>query len=255
MSPIKMFGPALTAARTAALAPGLAVALAMSAVAPSASRAQEAGGAAAFAATTLNISAQGQVKATPDLAVIRLGVQTDGATAAMALSRNRAQMTAAVDALKAQGVADRDIQTSGLSLDAQYADDGKSPRRLTGYQAIDTVTVRLHDLPRVGAVVDALVSAGANKVEGISFALSDPKAAEDRARMLAVEALTDKADLYAKATGYKVSRLVHLSETGGYAPSMASEVMVAGSRLQRTPIEPGELTVSVGVSAQFELAR
>jgi uncharacterized protein YggE len=245
---------------TQMLGAGWIAVLAMGAFAPGAAHAQEtlaqdAGAAVEFRATTLNISARGQVQATPDLAVIRLGVQTDGATAAVALSANREKMNATIDALRAQGVMDRDIQTSGLSLDAHYSDDGKSPRRLTGYEAADTVTVRLHDLSRVGAVVDALVSAGANKVEGISFALSDPKAAEDQARRLAVQALTAKADLYAKATGYKVSRLVHLSETGGYSPAMMSEVIVTGSRLKPTPIEPGELTVSVGVSAQFELAR
>jgi uncharacterized protein YggE len=243
MNPIEMFGT------------GLIAALAMGAFAPSLSLAQEPGGAVEFRATTLQLSARGQVQATPDMAVIRLGVQTDGATAAVALSRNREKMNATVDALRAQGVADRDIQTSGLSLDAQYIDDGKSPRRLTGYEAANTVTVRLHDLPKVGSVVDALVSAGANKVDGISFALSDPQTAEDEAQVRAVEALKAKAGLYAKATGYKIYRLVRLSENGGYSPSMVSERIMAPVRFQRTPIEPGELTVSVGVSAEFELSR
>ena len=214
--------------------------------------AQEAGAAVQFHATTLNLSAQGQVMAAPDEAVIRLGVQTDGVTAAAALARNRDAMNATLTALKGQGVTDRDIQTSGLSVDAQYVDDGKSPRRLTGYQVANTVTVRLHDLPRVGGVVDALVGAGANQVDGISFAMSDPAAAQDQARLQAVKALQAKAELYARATGYKVARLVRLSESDGAPAPMA---MMRMASFEATPITPGELTVSVEVSAEFELTR
>ncbi|MHB8283583.1 MAG: SIMPL domain-containing protein [Caulobacteraceae bacterium] len=241
--------------RIKTLAPGMLAGLALTLAAPGLVLAQDSGGAAEFHATTLNLSAQGQVQATPDLAVIRLGVQTEGATAALALARNRAQMGATVDAPKGQGVPDRDIQTSGLSLDSQYQDDGKSPHRLIGYQVSNTVTVRLHELPKIGAVVDALVAAGANHVDGISFALSDPQTAEDQARGLAIKALQAKADLYAKAMGFRISRLVRLSENGGYSPNSVSEVVVTAVRFRRTPVEPGELTVNVGVSAEFELAR
>ena len=223
-------------------------------LAPAAALAQDSGPSAEFHATILDLSAEGQVQTAPDLAVLQLGVQTTGPTAASAFSRNRDQMTATVQALKAQGVADRDIQTAGLSLDAQYVDDGKSPRRLTGYQASNSVSVRLHDLNRVGAVVDALVAAGANHVDGIGFALADPKAAQDQARLSAVKALTAKADLYAQAMGYKVARLVRLSEGGGFSPRPVM-AMAAMSRFKATPVEPGELTVTADVSAVFELVR
>lgn len=214
--------------------------------------AQDTAAAAQFRATTLSLSAQGQVLAAPDLAVIRLGVQTDGATAAIALTRNRDKMNATFDTLKAQGVADRDIQTSELSIDGRYVNDGKSPARLTGYHVGDTVTVRLHDLPKVGGVIDALVSAGANQVDGVSFALADPAVAQDEARRLAVKALQAKADLYAQATGYRVLRLVRLSE-GGAGNAMAIPMMRMAS-FKATPIAPGELTVSIDVSAEFEMA-
>jgi uncharacterized protein YggE len=238
MTLIKTVGAGLLASLALATPPALA---------------QDSSAAAEFHATTITLSAQGQVTATPDLAVIRLGVQSDGATAAIALARNRDRMNATFAALKGQGVADRDIQTSELSIDGQYVNDGKSPARLTSYHVGDTVTVRLHDLPKVGGVVDALVAAGANQVDGVSFALADPAAQQDQARLLAVKALQAKADLYARAMGYKVSRLVHLSEGGGGGPMPMA--MMRTASFKATPIAPGELTVSVEVSAEFELAR
>jgi hypothetical protein len=213
-------------------------------------------GAAEFRATTLSLSADGEVRVRPDLAVINLGVRTEGQTAAEALSRNRDRMSATVAALRAQGVAEADIQTSNLNLDPQYFDDGKSPRRLTGYQASNTVSVRLHDMMRVGPVVDALVAAGANQIDNISFQLSDSRPAEDAARREALKALQGKADLYAQATGYRLQRLVRLSEGGGgFQPRMmAAEVVAFGAR-KATPVEPGELTVRISVSGVYELAR
>ena len=212
--------------------------------------------AAAFAATTLLLSASGEVCVQPDLAVLNLGVQGDGPDAAQAFARTRARTNALFAALRAQGVADADIQTAGLNLQAQYAEEnGKGPQVLTGYRASNTVDVRLHDISHAGAVIDALVSAGANQVNGISFQLSNPSVAEDEARRLAVKAVQAKAELYAEATGYRVRRLVSLSEGGGgYAgpvyPMMAMRRMAA-----ETPVAAGEATVSATVSATFELVR
>ena len=193
-----------------------AVAAALLAGSPSLAQAQDAG-AAAFAATTLNLSAVGEVRTRPDLAVVDLGVQAEARTAAAAFSKERSQLNAVVSVLHGQGVADDDIQTSQLDLQAQYSDDGKTPRRLSGYRASNAVSVRLHDLARVGAAVDALVDAGADTVNGVSFQLADSTAAEDEARRRAVKALQAKAQLYAQATGYRLQRLVSLSDgTGGY---------------------------------------
>ncbi|WP_158916486.1 SIMPL domain-containing protein [Caulobacter sp. S45] len=212
--------------------------------------------AAEFRATTLSLSAEGEVRTAPDLAVIGLGVRTEGATAAEALARNATRMTATVAALKAQGVAPADIQTSNLSLDPQYFDDGKAPRRLTGYQASNTVSVRLRDMGRVGPVVDALVAAGANQIDSIGFQLAEPHAAEDAARREALKALQAKADLYAQATGYRIQRLVRLSEGGGgYQPRIMAAPMAFAARKVATPVEAGELTVGVSVSGLYELSR
>jgi uncharacterized protein YggE len=213
---------------------------------------------AAFRATTLNLSAFGESKVTPDLATITLGVQTDGPTAAQALSANAAQMTKVVAALKKAGIAERDIQTSTLNVNPQYVYVENKPPRLNGYQASNQVTIQVRDLTKLGQTVDATVNAGATNVGGISFGLQDPQAAEDAARLDAVKALQAKADLYARATGYRIVRLVSLGEGGGYTPAPPMP-MYAMAKMERaadsSPVSAGELKVRVDVSATYELVK
>lgn len=158
-------------------------------------------------------------------------------------------------ALKKAGIAARDIQTSNLSLNAQYAYEQNQPPKLTGYQASNRVTITVRDLAKLGAAVDATVSAGANTVNGISFGLANPQAAEDAARLAAVKALQAKAELYGRATGYKAVRLVNLSEGGGYTPApppMPVFAMAKREMADATSISAGELKVRVDVSAVYE---
>ena len=212
---------------------------------------------AAFRATTLNLSAYGESKAVPDLATITLGVQTDAPTATGALSANAAQMTKVVAALKKAGIAERDIQTSNLSVNPQYVYVQNEPPKLNGYQASNQVTIQVRDLAKLGQTVDATVNAGATNVGGISFGLSDPQAAEDKARLDAVKALQAKADLYARATGYKIVRLVSLGEGGGYTPQPPMPMMMRANmaKADSSPVSVGELNVRIDVSATYELVK
>ncbi|MEI9891972.1 MAG: SIMPL domain-containing protein [Caulobacteraceae bacterium] len=211
---------------------------------------------AAFAATTLNLSAAGQSHAAPDMASVTLGVQVQAPTAEQAMAINAQRMTAVIAALRRAGVAERDIRTSSLNLQAQYAFPQNQARQLTGYEATNGVSVEARDLARLGALLDAAVAAGANQVNGISFGLKDPHAAEDAARLDAVKALQAKADLYAKATGYRVGRLVNLSEGGGYEPSPPRPLATMAARsFAATPVEAGTLDVRIEVSGTFELSR
>lgn len=233
----------------ALVAAGAAV-LALSAV-PAAAQSND----AAFRATTLNLSASGETAIAPDMATITLGVQSEGASAAAALSANGAAMNKVIAALKKAGVAERDIQTSNLNVNPQYAYEQNQPPRLTGYQASNQVTILARDLSKLGQTVDAAASAGANTVGGISFGLQNPQKAEDEARIKAVAALKAKSDLYARATGYKVVRLVSLNEAGGYTPSPQPVPMFAMAKREMadsTAISGGELKVRVEVSATYE---
>ena len=211
---------------------------------------------AAFAATTLNLSAAGESHAAPDKASLNLGVQVQAATAEQAMAINAQRMTAVIAALRRAGAAERDIRTSSLNLQAQYAFPANQTRQLTGYEAINGVAVEARDLGRLGPLLDAAVAAGANQVNGISFGLKDPRAAEDAARLEAVKALQAKADLYARATGYRVGRLVNLSEGGGYEPSPPRPMAVMAARsFAATPVEAGSLDIRIEVNGTFELSR
>jgi uncharacterized protein YggE len=202
----------------------------------------------------LNLSAYGEVHAAPDLATISLGVTTQGATAAQAMGSNATQMSGLLAALKRQGIAEKDIQTSNLSLSAQYDyENGKAPV-LKGYQASNTVTVTVRDLAKIGPTVDAVVAGGANQVNGISFGLRDPQSAEDAARVQAVQRLQAEAALYAKAAGLHVKALRSLSEGGGYEPSPVRPMMLMKAAAPAaTQVEAGELDLRVQVQATYEL--
>jgi len=213
---------------------------------------------AAFRASTFNLSAYGETRIAPDMATISLGVQTDAPTAAEALKANSTRMTQVIAALRKAGVAERDIQTSGLNLNPQYIYEQNQPPKLNGYQASNQVTITVRDLAKLGQAVDATVSAGANTIGGVSFGLQNPKAAEDAARLEAVKALQAKVDLYARATGYKTPRLVNLSEGGGYTPAPQPVPMYAMAKMERsdsTPVAAGELNVRVDISATYEVYR
>ena len=245
--------------KTLMRAGALALALSAGAAATSAlAQAQPAPADSMFRATTLNLAAHGQVEVAPDMATINLGVMTQAGTAAAAMQANAARMTAVTAALQKGGIAARDIQTSGLNLSPQYRYDQNKPPILTGYQASNTVTVKVRDLARLGQAVDATVNAGANQVHGISFGLSDPTAAENAAREAAVKALAAKAQLYAGATGHRVARLVQLSEGGGYAappPMPMLEMRMAAAPKADTPVSAGEMTVRIDVTGLYELTR
>jgi uncharacterized protein YggE len=237
----------------------IALLLATASAAPAA-LAQTAPGAAAdtlFRATTLNLSAYGETRIAPDMASINLGVNTEAPTAGAAMQANAAQMGRIMAALRKAGIADKDVQTSNLNLSAQYDYVQNQPPKLRGYQASNQVTVVVHDLARLGAAVDATVAAGANQVNGISFGLSDPTAAENAARQDAVKALAAKAGLYAGATGYRIARLVSMSEGGGYTPAPPQPLMALSrmAKAEATPVAPGELDVRIDINGVYELVK
>jgi uncharacterized protein YggE len=176
------------------------------------------------------------------------------------MAQNRTRMNAVVAAVRGQGVEERDIQTSGLNLNPQYVHREGAAPRITGYQASNQVTLNVRDLARLGPVVDAVVRSGANQINGISFGLQNTDAASDEARRTAIRNLQRKAELYAQTTGYRIVRLVTLSESGGYQPRppmpmFRGREMAMAASADSTNIQPGEVEVRVDVTAVYELAR
>jgi hypothetical protein len=232
----------------------LAIALTATPLAPALGQADE--GRAAYLATTLRLSASGEVNVPPDMASVTLGVETTGPSAADASHANAELMNRVVGVLKASGVADRDAQTSQLSLAPQYVYEPNHPPRLTGYQASNQVRVTIRDLTKLGRVADAVVNAGATNVGEIAFGLSTPLEAENSARLAAVKALEDKAALYAQATGYRIGRLVNLTEGEPANPIRPMPMMALAAKADvATPVATGQVTVHVDITGVFELIK
>ncbi|RVT94282.1 SIMPL domain-containing protein [Sphingomonas crocodyli] len=230
----------------------LAILMAAASV-PAISSAQEPA-AAAIQGTRLDIVATGEVSTTPDIASISAGVVTQAPTAAAAMAENAQRMAATVAALKKAGVADRDIQTSSIGLQPQYKYAENQPPVITGYQASNQLIIRFRDVKRAGAILDALVAAGANQINGPNLSVDHPEALLDQARVKAIADAKARAELYAKAAGLSIKRIVSISE-GSFDPGPRPVPMMAmrAEKMADTSIEAGEQRLSVSVSVTFEL--
>lgn len=239
--------------------------LMMAAAAPALAQSQPGGGApltiqAVTDRPSLNLSAYGEVKIQPDMASINFGVVTEAGTAAEAMRLNAERMNQVMAALRRAGLNERDIQTSGLNLSAQYDYQQNEPPRLRGYQASNRVTVNIYDLTKVGSTADAVVAAGVNQIDGVSFGLRDPKTAENQARQLAVRALQEKAALYAQALGQPLGQIRSLTEGGGYAPRppvpmYAARAVAMDAGGAETSVSGGELTVRIDITGVYDIGR
>ncbi|WP_340110492.1 SIMPL domain-containing protein [Pikeienuella sp. HZG-20] len=208
-----------------------------------------------LADATLTVRGEGRASAAPDLAVVRIGVETRAPDAEAALEANSREAAALIAEAKARGVADADIQTSGLSLHPVYDDQrprtGDAPR-LSGFQAANEVTVRLRAIGDVGTTLGALVGAGANRLNGIEFGLADDRALTDAARRGAVADAVRKATLYAEAAGVRLGEIRTIEEEGaGPQPRFAMRAMA--DRSEGAPVETGETVVTASVRVVWEI--
>jgi uncharacterized protein YggE len=198
------------------------------------------------------IVATGEVSRVPDTALISAGVVTNSATASAALEQNARKMASVRQALRAAGIADRDIQTSSISLYPDYRQEqNQEAPRILGYRASNDLSIRFRDIKGAGRVLDALVAQGANQINGPNLIIGDPDPALDEARTKALATARARADLYARALGKKVGRILEISESGSVARPMA--MAMNQMRDASTKIEPGEQSLSVSLSVSFEL--
>lgn len=238
-------------ALAAALAFGAATAMTASAQTPS--------GYVANDSTLLSVSATSDAKRTPNIATISTGVVTQAADANAAMRANAEQMAKVVAAIKAAGIAERDIQTSGINLSPQYRYAENQPPTITGYQANNNVNLVVRDLSKLGKILDSLVATGANQINGPTFDIDDKEKdiAFDEARRGAIEKAQARAEMYAKTLGMKVRRIVSVSEGGRFAPPMpmmAMRMEKAGAAAD-TSVSPGENTLSMSLDVVFELGK
>lgn len=201
----------------------------------------------------ISVTGEATVSVPPDLAHIDAGVASDAKTAREASESNNAAMTKVIAALKGAGIDDKDIQTSRLSLQPQYAANRSGPSPIVGYRASNRVTIRLRDIGKVAGVIDALVGAGANDIGNVSFSVSQASKLLDDAREKAVADARRKAEIYAKAAGVTLGAPLNISEEGAAAPVFRSKMASPMAQGLPTPIAQGEETLSVTVSVTWAI--
>ena len=204
-----------------------------------------------------------QIEVEPDLVTISAGVFSDAPTAVEALRRNAAEMDRVIAQIKASGIADRDIQTARISLDPQYDYNRTTQRQVfKGYRASNTVTIKLRQIDRAGALLDTLVSAGATNLNGPYFSIEDDTSAKATARERALARGEAQAEQYARLNGYSGVRLLQVGESivssGGAVARDA--IVVTGARLESAapppPVanfEPGVVGTGVNLRLSYEM--
>jgi uncharacterized protein YggE len=206
----------------------------------------------------VEVSGEGSVNAAPDFAQATLGVTSTGKTAGEAMAANAKAANALVSLIKTEGVAPADIQTSAVSISPMFSQSTPNQATaptITGYSVSNNVTVMVRDIPRLGALLDKAVTAGANSIYGVGFGHNNASALLDKARPLAVEDARRKAEIFASAGGARIGRLMVLTEEASRQPPIAFSRAYASAAAAPTPIEPGEDKLTVTVTARFELTQ
>ena len=209
------------------------------------------------AGPVVELTVNESVEAEPDIVTIGAGVTTQASTAVEAMRANAQAMTAVIDRIKALGVPERDIQTTGISLGAMYDFDQEARRQVfRGHQASNRVSVKLRDIARTGEVLDALVAAGATDLSGPDWSIDDDTAARAQARRQALETARAQALEYARASGFSDVRVLEISETVGSQPPMPLMRMARAEAADAsTPVQPGMVQAGVTIRVTYEMTR
>lgn len=204
---------------------------------------------------TLTVTGEGSASAPPDLAVVGAGVEAAAKTSQAALDTQNKAAAALLAAVRAQGVAERDIRTESVSLNPVYTYTG-STARLKGYQAAQSFSVKVRQVARTGAVLQAITDAtgGAARINSVAFDVSDPAPLRARARKAAHDDARAKAEQYARLSGRRLGRLVSLSEDASTSPHpVPSAGDTPGAGIGAVPVAPGEIRATATVTAMYEL--
>lgn len=196
------------------------------------------------------------LRISPDLVVISLGVETKSSSAEEALRTNSEFMNRAIEALKKIGIPNEEISTSRVQLYPDYIYDRHGVAMVTGYRAINVITVKSKQLEKAGHIIDATVREGVNRVESVYFTLTDEGQKSLRKNLLglAVKDALDRAQSTLEPLGMRVIGVVNISINDGYYPPIRLEAQaVKGSDGMPTPVIPGEQTVTASVSITFEI--
>jgi len=229
----------------------LALALAATILLPSAVRAAEP------TPRRIVVIGEGEATAKPDIAILTLTVMREALKAREGLDQNNKAMAEVIAAMKASGIADRDLQTAGVQISPRYdysnKPDGSQEARLAAYHVSNTLTVRVRDLAKTGEILDKSVTLGVNQGGSISFANDDPAPTLTEARRRAVHDAMEKARTLAEAAGVKLGQVIEISDVSYAQPPVPIVAKAyAGAADAAVPVEAGENAYRVQVNVTFE---
>ena len=209
--------------------------------------------------TGIWVNGQGKVTATPDIATISVGIQSQETTVAAAQSKAQAAMDQVMQALKAQGVAEKDIQTSSfyISQVTQY-DNTKQEQNVVGYMVSNTVTVKIRDISKTGTTIDAVANAGGDltRINGITFSVDDPTNYYNDARAKAIDDAAAKAKQIAAKAGVKLGKITYITENNNFTPIYQTlDMKSAGAPVPAvsTSVSPGSLDITSTVQIVYAI--
>lgn len=205
---------------------------------------------------TITVSGMGRATARPDVVQTTIGVESAQSTLKPATDEVAQKMASVVDALKKAGVADKDIRTTGISVQPQQSFNQGQPGPITGYRVSNNVAVTIRNVDQAGDVLDKAIQAGANQIYGLTFTIADQSAIQAEARTRAMIDASQHADTLARAAGVRIVSVQAISEGGASAPIIQrSAQMAAAPALQAGagagPVEAGELEVNVSVQVTY----
>lgn len=205
------------------------------------------------ALASITVTGKGEVHKQPDMARVNIGVVTQESTAAEALNKNTEAVEKLMAALTSHKIADRDIQTSNFSVSPQYDyDRSNQPPRLTGYRVTNQVRIAVRKIADLGAILDDVVTAGANQINQVTFEIDEAEAIKDTARQMAIRDAQRKAALYAKEAQVRLGPVLKVVEAGGTVPVQPFGIAMA-QEARAVPIAPGELAIRQEVRVTFAI--
>lgn len=206
----------------------------------------------------IHVTATANINVTPDRVSVSAGVQSDGKTAQEAMARNSDLMRNVFAALAANGIPETDISTTNLNLNPRYDYEQRTNGQplLVGYRASNQVTIISHDLDRTGQLIDALLQAGLNNINGINFSVSEPDAAQAQARAAAIEKAKVKARTMAQSANVRLGRLLSLQEGSSANPIRYNTEMMSARSVSMDsapPLAPGEREIGATVTMSYAI--
>lgn len=205
--------------------------------------------------TGIHVTGSGEAFGTPDVALISLGIQAEATTVAAAREAAASRAQAVIEAVKKNGVADKDIQTTQYSIQPQYDyNRTNGTQTIRGYKIINVLSVKVRKIDSTSKVLDDATAAGGNNtlVQGISFTIDDPTKLQEEARTKAVDAAKKVAEQLAKDAGVKLGKPISITESSGYSPVYAEAGLARSAAADTaTPIETGELQVNISVTIMY----